>query len=48
VYNEEEYIQFTQQLEERICKIQKNDQQFDEKLSDLIKAKENELNKKRE
>jgi hypothetical protein len=48
VYNEDEYVQFSLQLEEKIKKIQEMDCIVDEKIHYQIKVKENECLKKKE
>ena len=48
VYNEDEYMQFAQQLEEKIMSIQSTDHLVEEKIAQQIKLKEIECGKKKE
>ena len=48
VYNEDEYIILTQQLEEQISRVQKLDKNFEERLIQQINIKGNECERKKE
>jgi hypothetical protein len=48
VYNEEDYVTLTQQIEDQISLIQELDKNFEEKLNQQIRMKGSECERKKE